>query len=607
MSTARRLVAIALSAFIAACSAGEPPAGDGLEGPATPAAAEAFVADVERESRDFGEYQARIDWLQANFINYDSDWLSSRVAAEGTEMGVGWANRAKEFNEVEVGGDTRRKLERIKLGVNLPAPSTAGAAQELAQVNTRMRSRYATGTIEFDGRTVPRADLEVMMGTERDADRLQEIWTKWREVPVDMKADYARMVEIGNAGAQELGYADLGAMWRSRYDMEPDAFADFTDRLWSEVKPLYDPLMCHVRAELNEAYGDEIVPLDQPIPAHLLGNMWAQQWGNIYDLVAPPAADPGYDLTELLVGAGYDARRMVETGESFFSSLGFDPLPESFWERSLFTKPADREVVCHASAWSLDGADDIRIKMCTSVNADDFETVHHELGHNYYQRAYRDQSPLYWDGANGGFHEAIGDMIALSITPDYLQRIDLLDDVPDASSDLGLLMKRALDKVAFLPFGLLVDRWRWQVFDGTLTPETYNEGWWNLRREYQGVRPPVERTADHFDPGGKYHIPNNVSYTRYFIAGILQFQFHQAACEIAGWEGPLHRCSIYGNEEVGRRFGEMLELGASRPWPEALEAFTGSREMNGSAVVEYFAPLVEWLQEQNAGRNCGAA
>lgn len=600
----RPLGPLVLSCLVAACSGGESTSA-AAAGSSTPAEAQAFVAEVEAETRALGEYQARVDWVNANFITFDTDWLASKVAAEATERGVAWANRARTFNEVVVDDDTRRKLERIKLGVNVPAPTTPGAAQELAEINTRMRTRYATGAIELDGETVPRAELEVLMGTERDPDRLEEIWTKWREVPVAMSGDYARMVEIANAGARELGYADLGAMWRSRYDMDPDAFADFTDRLWNEVKPLYDPLMCHVRARLNEEYGDAVVPLDQPIPAHLLGNMWAQQWGNVYDLVAPATADPAYDLTTLLVDAGYDARTMVRTGESFFSSLGFDPLPETFWERSLFTKPDDREVVCHASAWSLDGADDIRIKMCTSVNADDFETVHHELGHNYYQRAYRNQSPLYWDGANGGFHEAIGDMIALSITPEYLQEIGLLDRVPDASSDLGLLMRRALDKVAFLPFGLLVDRWRWQVFDGTLTPENWNEGWWDLRREYQGVRPPVERSADHFDPGGKFHIPDHTSYTRYFIAGILQFQFHQAACEIAGWEGPLHRCSIYGNEEVGRRFDEMLEMGASRPWPEALEAFTGSPEMNGSAVVEYFAPLVAWLEEQNEGRNCG--
>jgi peptidyl-dipeptidase A len=378
-----------------------------------------------------------------------------------------------------------------------------------------------------------------------------------------------------------------------------------TDRLWEQVKPLYDPLFCHVRAELNDEYGDAIVPLDQAIPAHLLGNMWAQSWSNIYDIVAPPSSDPGYDLTERLVANRYDATQMVETGEAFFSSLGFAPLPESFWERSLIEQPADREVVCHASAWDLDYGDDIRIKMCTRVNADDFRTIHHELGHNYYQRAYNTLSPIFQDGANAGFHEAIGDMITLSITPEYLQRIGLISRVPDASADLGLLMERALDGVAFLPFGLLMDRWRWQVFSGELTPDTYNEGWWELREQYQGVRAPVARRSDHFDPGGKFHIPNNVEYTRYFLAYILQYQFHRAACGMSGWDGPLHRCSIYGNEEVGSRFQAMLEMGMSRPWPDALEAFTGSREMDASAVVEYYAPLMEWLQEQNRNRQCG--
>ena len=413
------------------------------------------------------------------------------------------------------------------------------------------------------------------------------------------------MAEIANEGARELGFADLGDMWRARYDLPSDEFAAETDRLWGQVKPLYDQLQCHVRAKLNEQYGDEAVPLDAPIRADLLGNMWAQSWGNIYDLVAPADADPGYDLTDLLTGANYDARKMVETGETFFTSLGFDPLPDTFWERSQITKPADREVVCHASAWDLDWKDDIRIKMCTKVNADDFQTVHHELGHNIYQRAYQDQSVLFQTGANGGFHEAIGDMIALSITPEYLKTIGLLGETPDASKDIGLLMNQALEKIAFMPFGLLMDKWRWQVFSGELTPATYNEGWWSLREQYQGIRPPVERSSSDFDPGGKYHIPGNVSYTRYFIAHILQFQFHKAACEISGWEGPLHRCSIYGSKKVGAKFDEMLKMGASKPWPQALDVFAGTTEMDGSAVVEYFAPLMTWLEEQNQDRTCG--
>jgi peptidyl-dipeptidase A len=582
---------------------GGPPASS-PEADAGFADAEAFVAEVEEWEREFGEYESRVLWVNESYITYDTDWLASRVEAEGTQIRVDYANIARAFDDADVSPDTRRKLDKIKLGVNVPAPTTVGVARELAGINTSMRSRYGAGAIELDGQTVSGPELEVLMGTERDPDRLLEMWTKWREVAVPMKDEYARAVEIANAGARELGYADMGAMWRSRYDLPPDEFATLTDELWDEVRPLYDPLMCHVRARLNDAYGDDVVPLDQPIPAHLLGNMWAQSWGNIHDLVAPPASDASYDLTELLAAAEYDPLRIFETAEGFFSSLGFEPLPETFWERSIITKPVDHEMVCHASAWNLDREDDIRTKMCTTVNADDFVTVHHELGHNYYDRAYNDQPMLYRDGANDGFHEAIGDMLALSVTPDYLREIGLLEEVPDASADLGLLMQRALDRVAFLPFGLLVDRWRWQVFDGTLTPDTYTDGWWALRREYQGVRPPVERTSDHFDPGAKFHIPTHVEYTRYFIAGILQFQFHQAACEIAGWEGPLHRCSIYGNAEVGERFRAMMEMGASRPWPEALEVFTGSSEMTGSSVVEYFAPLVDWLEAQNEGRDC---
>jgi peptidyl-dipeptidase A len=571
-----------------------------------------FVERVETFERDFGEYSARIAWVNATYINHDTDWLQTHASAEGNEKRVAFATEAKRFNDVDLPEELRRKIELIKLGLNLPAPDRPGAATELAELETRMSSTYATGKIALDGEEVPRVDLEEMMGTVRDPEKLREMWAKWREVPIadndagtTMKQDYAAMVELGNEGARELGFEDVGTMWRARYDLAPEDFAAETDRLWGQVKPLYAELHCHVRAELNRRYGDEVVPLDEPIRADLLGNMWAQEWANIYPLVSPLEADPGYDLTALLRQDGYDPVRMVATGEAFFSSLGFEPLPDSFWERSLITRPEDREVVCHASAWNLDGEEDVRIKMCMKVNADDFQTVHHELGHNYYQRAYRDLSPIFRTGANSGFHEAIGDMIALSVTPEYLRQIGLLEQVPDASKDVGLLMARALDKIAFLPFGLLMDRWRWEVFSGDLAPEDYNDRWWSLREEYQGVRPPVERSSDQFDPGAKYHIANNVEYTRYFIGQILQFQLHQAACEMAGRDGPLHRCSIYGSAEVGERLNAMLAMGRSKPWPEALEAFTGSRELDGSAVVAYFAPLIDWLREQNEDRQCG--
>jgi peptidyl-dipeptidase A len=380
-----------------------------------------------------------------------------------------------------------------------------------------------------------------------------------------MRDMYTRFVQLGNEGAVELGFSDLGAMWRSGYDMPPDEFATELDRLWDQVRPFYEALHCHVRAKLAEKYGEDVVPPGKPIPAHLLGNMWAQSWNNIYDLVAPGSSDPGFDLTERLKAEDVDPVGMVKYGERFFTSLGFDPLPDTFWERSLFTKPADREVVCHASAWDIDQVDDLRIKMCIQINEEDFSTIHHELGHNFYQRAYNTQPPLYRGSANDGFHEGIGDTIALSVTPEYLVEVGLLDSAPDAGADLGLLMRMALDKIAFLPWGLLVDQWRWKVFSGEVGPDRYNQAWWELREKYQGVAAPVPRSEADFDPGAKYHIPANTPYTRYFLADILQFQFHKGLCDAAGYEGPLNRCSIYGNAEAGKRLATMLEMGRSRP------------------------------------------
>ena len=415
------------------------------------------------------------------------------------------------------------------------------------------------------------------------------------------------MVDIINEGSNELGYKDAGDLWRAGYDMDAEDFANEADRLWGQVKPLYDQLHCHVRAKLNDKYGDDVVPLGEPMRADILGNMWGQSWGNIFDDVAPKSGGSSVDVTKLLEENGYDALKMVQTAEAFFNSMGFEPFPDTFWERSLFTKPADREVVCHASAWDIDDKEDIRIKMCTKVNGEDFSTVHHELGHNIYQRAYKDQPVFYKTGANDGFHEAIGDMIALSITPEYLVKIGLVDknDVPGADADLSLLMRQAMDKVAFLPFGLMVDQWRWKVFSGEYSPSEYNSGWWELREQYQGLKPPADRPPNAFDPGAKYHIPGNTPYMRYFLAHILQFQFHKAACDMADFEGPLHRCSIYGNKEVGKRFNDMMEMGASKPWPDALEAFTGTRQMDGSAILEYFAPLMTYLEEENKNRTCG--
>ena len=576
----------------------------------TVADAEGFVAKAEKDLFGFSIEGGRVAWINSTYIIDDTDALAAKYGEVGTEKAVQYALEAAKYQAVPgLTAETRRKLDILRGGLVLPAPTREGAAAELATIATRLQSSYGKGKGMLKGQPISGSDIEAEMGASRNPEELKEMWVSWHDnVGQPMGKDYARMVEIANDGATELGFKDVGAMWRSGYDMPADEFATLTDKLWLEVKPLYDELHTFVRGKLNAKYGDAVQAKTGPIRADLLGNMWAQEWGNIYDIVAPAGSgDIGYDIGDLLKAKNLDEIGMVKIGEGFFSSLGFAPLPESFYARSQFLKPRDREVVCHASAWNIDNVDDLRIKMCIKVNSSDFVTIHHELGHNYYQRAYNQQSYLHLNGANDGFHEAIGDAVALSITPEYLVQIGLLDKdkVPSAEKDTGLLLRQAMDKVAFLPFGLLVDKWRWGVFNGSIAPANYNKAWTDLRRQYQGIVPPAERPANAFDPGAKYHIPGNTPYTRYFLARILQFQFYKAACDAAGWKGPLHRCSFYGNKDVGTKLNAMLEMGASKPWPDALEAFTGSREMSGKAMLDYFKPLMDWLKQQNKGQKKG--
>ena len=562
--------------------------------PATVASADAFVADAEKTLAEKSLPAQQIAWVNATYITDDTDALAAASGAEMTDLAVRYGLGAARYQALPgLSYDTKRKLDLLRGGITLPAPTTPGASAQLSMLTTRMSSSYGKGKGLLDGKPINGSDIEAAMGSERDPARLKEMWVSWHDnVGAPMRADYAQMTTLANQGAKELGYADAGALWRSGYDMSPEQFAQLTDKIWGELEPLYKALHTYVRWKLNEKYGDAVQAKSGPIRADLLGNMWAQEWGNIYDVVAPKGAgDVGYDTGELLKAKGYDPIKMVKAGEGFYSSLGFAPLPKTFWERSQITKPADREVICHASAWDIDNLDDIRIKMCTKVNGDDFVTIHHELGHNYYQRAYKNQPFLYKNGANDGFHEAIGDTVALSITPDYLVKIGLLDPakVPSADKDIGLL----------------IDKWRWGVFSGQIPASQYQAGWDALRLKYQGVVPPVARDETKFDPGAKYHIPAGVPYARYFLARVLQFQFYKAACEQAGWKGPLHRCSFYGNEEVGKKLNAMLAMGQSKPWPDALQVFTGSREMSGKALVEYFAPLKVWLDQQNKGKPQG--
>ncbi len=599
--------AVALSIVLSSCAPN--PTSAPVEAPAIEAVAEAeaFLTRAETELAAMNQKTAQAYWNQATNITDETNAAAAAAGAEATKLVVALANESKAYDVMKLPPELARKMNILRGGITIPAPSREGAAEELAEITTGLDSTYSTGKFMHNGKQIDLLEASRIIGESRDPAELQAVWEGWHSISPPMKDDYTRMVAIANEGAVELGFPSLDQMWLSGYDMPPAEMEAEVERLWTQVQPLYNELHCYARTRLNATYGDAVQPSTGPIRADLLGNMWAQQWSGIYDVLKTDTPGPSYDLTARLNEKGYTPLQMVQTAEAFFVSLGLDPLPATFYERSMITKPEGREVVCHASAWDLDDADDVRIKMCTQVNAEDFYTVHHELGHNYYQRAYKNQDFLYKNGAHDGFHEAIGDFVSLSITPEYFAQIGLIteEEKPGADADTALLLNTALDKIAFLPFAITVDGWRWGVLSGETAPEYYNQAWWDLRLKNQGIVPPGPRPADAFDPGAKYHIPGNTPYLRYFLSFIMQFQFHKAACEQAGWEGPLHRCSIYGNKEVGQRFNAMLEAGASEPWPETLEKFTGTREMDGRAIIEYFDPLIAYLKEENEGQSCG--
>ncbi len=585
------IIGIGLALISASCTAGGP----------TVSEAEQFIADTEELLNDFSTKAGRAAWVQANFITEDTEIIASQANQDYIEATTRIASEVKRYDGMELPPVLDRKFKLLKL--SLFSLSDPKEREEVALLGTNLESEYGKGKACPDsgkhaGECLSIGEVEQVLAKSRDPEELKELWEAWRAVGAPMREKYTRFIQLQNKGAQELGFEDMGAMWRSNYDMTPEQFSAELERLWNQVRPFYESLHAFVRSKMIQQYGNSAVTREGLIRADLLGNPWAQQWSNVYPIALDAAAGRGYDLTAILEEKKIDALGMVRYGENFFKSLGFAPLPQTFWDRSLFLKPRDREVICHASAWDINNKDDLRLKMCIQIREEDFITIHHELGHNIYQRAYNQQPFLFQNGANDGFHEAIGDTIALSITPEYLHQVGLLETIPE-TDDTALLLRSAMDKIAFLPFGLMIDQWRWKVMDGSLQPADYNRGWWELREKYQGVAPPVVRSESDFDPGAKYHIPSNVPYTRYFLAHILQFQFYRALCTEAGYKGPLHRCSFYGNEQAGSKLNAMLEMGMSKPWPEALKAMTGKDTIDGTALLEYFAPLKQWLDEQN--------
>lgn len=573
----------------------------------TVADAQAWMAQTESSLLDLVNEGGRAQWVQETYITDDTEALSAkaneRIAARMNQAVL----ESHRFDGVKgMPAELQRKLMLLRLN---GSPTDPKLLAELTQVASALDGMYGKGKYCVGGdqtKCYGIDQLDVLMAKSRDPQELQDLWVGWHKVGAPMRDKYARLVDLSNRGAKEFGYKDTGDLWRAGYDMTPDQFSAELDRVWMQLQPFYAELHAYVRARLIETYGDAARRPDGMIPAHLLGNMWAQEWGNVYDLVAPASAPKTYDLEAALqqrigtVPPRDAAVQMVKFGEGFFTSMGFEALPSTFWQRSQFVKPADRDVVCHASAWDVDNDQDVRLKVCIHVNADDFTTVHHELGHNFYQMAYRKQPFLFRNGANDGFHEAIGDSIALAITPAYLKELNLIDTVPPDEADIPLQLRTALDKIAFLPFGLLIDKWRWEVFSGQVKPADYNKAWWALRERYQGVAPPVERSEADFDPGAKYHIPGNVPYARYFLARVYQFQFYKAMCDASGYKGPLNRCTFYGSKAAGAKLQAMLEKGQSQPWQKTLQEMTGEDHLDAGPMLEYFAPLTKWLKEQNA-------
>ncbi len=591
------LTAIFLFAFAAVLVAQNPP---------TVADAEQFMNKAEARLAELSVKVNQANWVHDNFITDDTEALAAAANDEITAVTTELVEQSKRFDGLQLPPALARKFLLLKLSLTAPAPKDPALRKEMTQIAAALESDYGKGKYcDASGKCLDITAIEKIMSESSDPNQLKDVWLGWHAIGAPMRKRYARFVDLSNQGARELGFKDTGVLWRAGYDMPADQFTADVDRLWDQVRPLYLSLYTFVRARLSQKYGPQVVPPAGPIPAHLLGNPWAQAWGNVFPLLGLPETSRGYDLTELLRAKNLDAHGMVKYGENFYKSLGFAPLPQTFWERSLLVKPTDRDVVCHASAWDIDNKDDIRIKMCIQIRDEDFVTIHHELGHNFYQRAYKDQPFLFENGANDGFHEAIGDTIALAITPEYLQKIGLLDKIPPPEADIPILLRQALDKVAFLPFGLLIDKWRWQVFSGQVAPGDYNKAWWDLRLKYQGVAPPVQRNETDFDPGAKYHVAGNVPYMRYFLADIYEFQFYRALCREAGQTGPLNRCTFFGSKSAGAKFNKMLEMGQSKPWPDAMQVVTGQRDADATAIIEYFAPLKKWLDEQNKGMKTG--
>lgn len=444
------------------------------------------------------------------------------------------------------------------------------------------------------------------MSMQEDDAVLEKLWENYYNGAIKFRKEFTDRLNLLNKGAVLNGWPDSGTYeWKA--DVGDDDFIEKMLKLLDEINPLYLELHAYVRHKLHLHYGDK-VDLRKPIPMHLTRNLYGQTWGDLIGWMRPYPDVPDTDITQALQDQKYDTNKIFRLSEDFFASIACANMTDVFWEKSMLEQPADRVVECHGSAWDMQATDDYRIKMCTTPTMTDFTTVHHEMGHIEYFMAYRHQPYIYRDGAQSGFHEAIGDTITLSVlTPEHLKTVGLLESTPNSTEyDLNVLMTTALDKIPFFSFAIMMDLWRWKTFNGSIKPERYNRDWWQMRLDLGGMVPPAELNRNneaYFDPGAKYHVTNNVPYIRYFMSFFMQFQFYESMCNLTGYSGPLHRCDFYRSEVAGQQLWDMMSNGKSTNWHEQLETMTGSREINSASILRYFKPLHDWLKDYNDKNN----
>jgi len=571
-----------------------------------------FIQTAEEELRQSAVRSTFASWNYESNITDATQKVSDRATEAASLLTKKLGKEAQKFDIAQIQNlDVKRKLKLMKNIGTAALPKQQ--LKEFIELTTNMGKAYSTAKV-LDRETGQKSlslepELTTILARSRDPATLRYYWEQWREQSgKKIRNMYHKYVGLYNQAAKANGFVDASLMKVSAY--ESDTFQQEMEDTWQGLRPLYQQLHAYVRTKLGEHYGPDVVPGRGPLPAHLLGNMWAQSWNNIADILRPFPTKPSINVTGEMIRQGWTPRKMFEKADDFFQSMGMDPMPPKFWSGSILEKPKDgRELTCHASAWDFYNGEDFRIKQCTRVNQEDFVTVNHEMGHVQYFLQYNNQSYLYRDGANPGFHEGVADILSLAVgTATYFQKLGLLGeevDIGDEETNINILFDMALERIAFLPFGYLVDKFRWDVYSGRTSLDNMNCHWWKLRHEIQGLAPPGPRDNSQFDAGAKYHVAGDVGYVRYFTAFIYEFQFYRALCLESGDyvpgdpKKPLHRCNFYGNTAAGDKLRAMLQMGASRPWMEAMEKMTGQRAMSTKAIREYFGPLETWLQQEN--------